>query len=192
MAHDTFSLLPEVLDPDKAHLPLLLLDIDGVLNAYKHDPKKAPLPAHAYQDLTSYSVSTVGGRAFTFWTSPTLISEINALDASGTVEIAWLTTWQYQANACVSPVLGLPQFPVAADQGGRFSDYYWKPRAASEALTLDRPIIWIDDVENAESVRKEYEESDIPHLLIAPDSRHGLLPGDIAAVKEFIAHHAAS
>lgn len=191
MSRDFFSLYPEVLDSAKAHLPLLLLDIDGVLNAWRYRPAETTLPSGGYEDLAEYDVPADNGRTYRFWTSPSLIADVIALHESHTVEIAWLTTWQHQANRHVSPTLGLPTFPVVADQGGRFSDYHWKSRAAVEALQLERPIIWIDDTEIDDESRRSYEESFVPHLLIAPDDEIGLTRADIANIREFATSIAA-
>lgn len=187
MSRDFFSLYPESLDPGKAHLPLLLLDIDGVINAWRYRPAETNLPITGYEDLTEYDVPADNGRTYRFWTSPSLLADIIALHESNTVEIAWLTTWQHQANDHVSPTLGLPTFPVAADQGGRFSDYHWKSRAAVEALQLQRSIIWIDDTEIDEDSRRTYAESNVPHLLITPNDQVGLTKADIASIREFAA-----
>ena len=185
MPDDFFSLRPDVLDPEKAHLPLLLLDIDGVLNAYLYRPAETVLPDGAYTDLTEHSVTTTDGRAFRFWTSPRLIEALNSLHDNAAVEIAWLTTWQYQANACVSPTLGLPRFPVAAMQD-RLSDYYWKPRAATEALHLGRPVIWIDDVEITQREHEAFAKDGGAHLLIKPNAEYGLLESDLKSIEEFL------
>ena len=180
----------EVLDPHKANLPLLLLDIDGVLNAYQYRPAETETKRGDYTDLNEYSIGTDIGRTFRFWTSPTLIAEINDLHNSGKVEIAWLTTWTHQANRHVSPALGLPYLPVFADCGGRLSDYHWKSRAAVDAAQLGRPIIWIDDAEITPHDRATYRTTGTPHLLIAPDAERGLTRTDMEKVRAFIEQHA--
>lgn len=186
MTTEFHSLDTSALNPD---LPLMLLDVDGVLNAFQYRPAETDQPADAYTDLHEYDVPTDFGRTYRFWTSPTLIAEIAALHATGTVDIAWLTTWENQANTHAARVLGLPTFPVAATRGGRFSDYYWKARAGLEAMQLGRPVIWIDDTEVTPTEIDAYRESDVPHLLIAPDPAVGLTRTHMDDVRQFIATH---
>jgi len=184
-----FNLNPEAFDPARAHLPLLLLDIDGVINASNRAFFSTEGDTHS--DVVKYTVFADDGRDYLFWASPTLIAELCDLHESGTVEIAWLTTWQYQANRHVAPALGLPHFPVAADNRLRFSDYHWKRRAAVEALQLGRPIIWIDDDEISGDSRAEYRDSGVPHLLLSPDSTLGLTRAHMADIREFLAFQSA-
>lgn len=190
MSDDFQSLHVQALDPERSHLPLMLLDIDGVINAYGYRPGETDLPDGAYRDLTEFSVNVADGRAFRFWTSPTLVAEIVALHESDTVEIGWLTTWQHQANVCAATVLGLPQFPVVADQGGRFSDYYWKPRAAVEALRLQRSVIWVDDAEVGPAEHAAFHQSGLPSLIIEPNPRVGLTATDMQRIRDFLAENA--
>jgi hypothetical protein len=187
---DFFNLDPEAFDPARAHLPLMLLDIDGVLNASRR--ALFAEDANTYSDVAQYTVPADDGREFIFWTSPTLIAELCDLHESGAVEIAWLTTWQHQAKQHVAPTLGLPEFPVAADSRGRFSDYHWKQRAAEEALQLGRPVIWIDDTEITGEAQAAYRKSSIPYMLVSPDSTLGLTRVHMAEVREFLALQAAS
>jgi len=186
MRSDFFSLATSDFDPSLADKPLMLLDIDGVLNAYRYRPAESVLPVGGYEDLTEFDVYVDEDRSYRFWTSPTLISELKEIASSGLVEVAWLTTWENRANLKVCPVLGLPVFPVAAGQYGRFSDYYWKPRAAVEAIELGRPIVWVDDVEIRSTEREAFAESGLPHLLIAPDPEFGLTRGDMSSIRDFI------
>lgn len=176
---------PDALAPTRPGQPLLLLDIDGVLNAFRYRPGQTPLPDDAYDDLAEFTVPTTGGQAFRFWTSPRLIADIVALHEAGAAEIAWVTTWEHDANLHAGPILGLPEFPVAAMKT-RFDDYSWKPCAAVEALQLGRPVVWIDDVEIGEPQRRAYADSGLPHVLISPDPRHGLTRSDVARVRDFL------
>lgn len=176
------------LDPARAAQPLLLLDIDGVLNAYRYRPGATPMPADAFTDLRRFAVTADHGETFTFWVSPSLIEQVIALAQQ--VEIAWLTTWQDQANHRVAPVLGLPTFPVAArgEDSGRW-DSDWKAGAAVEALSLGRPLIWVDDTEIGPRSRQAFAASGVVHQLIAPDARVGLTRADLEAMTRFAAAH---
>ena len=165
-------------------LPLLLLDIDGVLNAYGFRPGVTCLPDDGYGDLVELDVPSEDEGVFRFWTSPTLIAELIELATSPRIEVAWLTTWQDQANRHAGPVLGLPSFPVAARTAGE-DDGGWKVQAAVEALRLGRPVIWVDDVEITPSARAAFASSGVPHLLIAPDPEVGLTRAHVASLRRF-------
>lgn len=172
-------------DPALASRPLLLLDIDGVVNAYRFRPGVSHLPADAYGDLTALDVPSDSEGVFRFWTSPALVAELAALATGGDVEVAWLTTWQDQANVHAGPAVGLPWLPVAA-RSGKVSDSGWKARAACEALQLGRPLIWVDDEEIGPRQRVEFAASGVPHQLIVPDPQVGLTRGDVAAMRRFV------
>ena len=155
------------------------------MNAYAK-PKPARRTSPRYPDLTAYTVHERDtGPGWQFWVSPTLLAELQALHASGRVEIAWLTTWERAAQTRVEPALGLPRFPVAGTSGGRRSDWLWKARAATEALALHRPIIWTDDEDINTHARDAYAQSGLPHLLITPHPAAGLTPADVAAIRVF-------
>lgn len=177
------------LDPARAHQPLLLLDIDGVVNAYAYRPGTTALPNDAFTDLQEFPVLTDGGQSFRFWVSPMLVASLLVLAEQ--VEVAWLTTWQDQANSRVAPALGLPAFPVAARDCaalGRW-DSDWKVQAALEALQLGRPLIWADDTEIGPRARRVFAASGVQHQLIVPHPRVGLTRADLEAMSRFAAAH---
>ena len=181
----------DALDPQRKHLPLLLLDIDGVINATKKRMQVMELPDDVYQDYCEYLVDANDVRTYRFWTSSTVIRVLRELHESGMVEIAWLTTWEHQANEHVGPTLGLPTFPVLATMN-KISDHAWKTNAAIEASQLHRPVIWLDDTEITPRSEEAYAESGVPHLLIRPDYDIGLTKSDIARIMDFIKEHSPS
>ncbi len=182
------------LNPALNHLPLWLLDIDGVLNAFDHPMmhswfnrarfNKSSLSADAFQDLEQFSVKTSGGSEFQFISSLELMADLVRLHDSGFVEIAWLTTWQHDAVSEVAPLFGLPHFPVAATQYG--DDPWWKTHAGIEAIQLGRPIIWTDDDAITRKAARLFSESDIDHLLIQPNPNVALTRKHIAVIEEFL------
>lgn len=176
----------EELDPAKSHLPLILLDVDGVLNAFSYSPAETSLPDTAFSDLTEYNVwNEAHGRSYRFWVSPELIADIRAIHDSGLTEIAWLTSWRDEANTQVAPTLGLPRFPVVGYPRG-ISDYSWKQQTAMEALWLGRPVAWLDDDEILYPASSAFDEAPFPTLTISPDPRVGLTRADIDDILRFI------
>ena len=108
--------------------PLLLLDIDGVLNPLSNNPP----PGYQTYWIDGYSValSERHGRWF---------RELHDL-----FDIVWASTWEHSANESVGPLLGLPQLGVVEFGEDRVGDT-WKLQAVV-AYAEDRPLVWIDDM----------------------------------------------
>ena len=103
--------------------------------------------------------------------------------------LIWATAWMEAANAVLSPLLGLPQLPVAElpeppQEYGR-GVLNWKTRALVRAAA-GRPFIWVDD-----------EITDLDHawvsahhrgqvLLHRVDSTTGLTGADFGAVDDWL------
>ncbi len=118
--------------------PLILLDIDGVINAngrkskYWKDTKiieklEAIYPGNERKE-------------FRIVYSPSVIEKINSW--SSVAEIKWLTTWDDRADRYLAPALGLNRFDVA-----RENESVFKLDAVVQncAENPERLVIWIDD-----------------------------------------------
>lgn len=118
-------------NPALATLPLVLLDIDGVVNRVEHDE-----PDEAWPDEFSRDIR------FPLRLSPTVINFFNEISRSGVAEIRWLTTWDAKAQA-LAPKIGFDDFLLAREPARDTG----KSEAALElALRYpDRPICWLDD-----------------------------------------------
>jgi hypothetical protein len=154
-------------------VPILLLDVDGVLNA-----AGAELPE-------GWQRGKFNG--FVLSWDPTVTARLRAWHEAGRVEIQWLTTWTTDADRLLAEPMGLPRElkthdrDDAAPEGflGRFVGIagWWKlaaARAVAEAEP-DRRIIWIDDdlAEQAEDTGDWLAAH--PHVLVvAPDLYEGL------------------
>src|SRR5580704_12997664 len=77
--------------------PLLLLDVDGVLNPFR----AAPAP-NGYQQY-----ELAGYRVFLAERHGKWLRQL-----ADRVEMVWATTWCDDANELIGPILGLPQLPV--------------------------------------------------------------------------------
>ena len=77
-----------------ADVPILLLDVDGVLNAARVD-----LPA-------GWQRGTFNGFVLTW--DPTVTARLRELHESGRVEIQWLTTWARRPTCCWPRRWGFP------------------------------------------------------------------------------------
>jgi hypothetical protein len=159
--------------PPTTDVPILLLDVDGVLNAARLD-----LP-------DGWQRGTFNG--FVLSWDPTVTARLRELHESGRVEIQWLTTWTTNADRLLAEPMGLPRglkTHAPADMaptgflgplGGRSG--WWKLVAAREVAEAepDRRIVWIDDdlaLQAAET--GEWLAANSHVLVVAPDLFVGL------------------
>lgn len=141
---------------------LLLLDVDGVLNAVTRTPDPAVWP-----DWRE-GIASANGSTWPIRFSPTVTARVRAWHDSGRVELQWLTTWGHAANDSLRRLLGLPELAVAGthDDAGSASvlagtSLAGVTAAAPDALTgrwwkldvirrlraeqPDRRLVWVDD-----------------------------------------------
>ncbi|MGW0712427.1 hypothetical protein ACWD4G_41935 [Streptomyces sp. NPDC002643] len=153
-------------------VPLLFLDVDGTLLPYGG----AGVPAgfeewqgwqHAGNPQLAKLVPTHGERLLGL-----------------PCELVWATAWMHDANEVISPLLGLPELPVAALPAWAEDDpadlLHWKTRALVE-IALGRPFVWVDDeIRDRDRLFVEARHPG-PALLHRVDSVVGLTEGDFAA-----------
>ncbi|NYJ03912.1 HAD domain-containing protein [Petropleomorpha daqingensis] len=165
--------------------PILLLDVDGVLNALKRT-----LPE-------GWKQGTFHG--FVLSWDPTITARLRRLHESGRVEIQWLTTWTTDADQLLAEPMGLPRGLKVHDReevaptgyswtAGGLSGW-WKLAAAIAVVEADpdRRIIWIDD-----DLAEQGEDTDEwlaanPHVLvIAPDLLEGLTHEQLDSIEAWL------
>ena len=153
--------------------PILLLDVDGVLNAARWELREG------------WERGTFHG--FVLSWDPTVTARLGELHESGQVEIQWLTTWTTDADELLAEPMGLPRGLKVHDRADAVPTGYsgpagglsgWWKLAAARAVAdaePDRRIIWIDDdlAEQAEDTGEWLAAH--PHVLVvAPDLFEGL------------------
>jgi hypothetical protein len=158
--------------------PLLLVDVDGVLNRY---------PLLGFPTPEGHEVHQV-----TFWNGEKYKIILRPQDGpdllslTDMVDLVWATGWRHEANTEIAPRIGLPQLPVI-DYHPRFSEswFHAKRHAVREHIG-DRAVFWIDD---------DFEEEDLlwsqerarkvnPTLCLKTDPREGLTQLQIDTVRE--------
>ena len=107
--------------------PLVLLDVDGVLNAM---PGPGRLPAT--WDDWEIGFATADARSWPITFAPEAISRLASLHSGHIVELQWLTTWGEEANGGLRRLLGLPELAVA----GTYQDEHERVAPAEEACAL--------------------------------------------------------
>ena len=166
-------------------VPILLLDVDGVLNAARVD-----LPA-------GWTRGTFNGYVLTW--DPTVTARLRELHESGRVEIQWLTPWTTDADRLLAEPMGLPRGLVAharADSAptgfaGVFGGHsgWWKLTAAQAvaAAEPDRRIVWVDDDLAVQAADTGDWLAANPHVLvIAPDLFVGLTHEQLDAIEAWL------
>jgi len=127
-------------------LPVLLLDVDGVVNVYCGRDDVRP----AFEVEVHSVVSHLGG-AFTLWLRPELRDWFATLSERFT--IVWATDWR-NANEAISPLLGLSGDLDAVPFPDEWLDVpFWfcrkTPHVRRWASTAGvRRFAWIDDTLN--------------------------------------------
>lgn len=121
--------------------PLILLDVDGVLNLYPVVPGTGThqtFPAWSEENQREYTMSVPN---YLFDAIP----ELEKL-----ADFAWCTTWNYDAPASLSPVLGFgadwPVVEVGNPEHVGFRET-WKVTGVTKFLEAHegRRVVWIDD-----------------------------------------------
>lgn len=116
--------------------PLVLLDVDGVINdiygmaASARNWAADIVVSHGYKvAIPSYM--------------PALIQDLCKV-----ADVHWCTTWRHKANDEIANHLGIKPLPVI-DDGTDERCTSWKAAAAyqlvDEALAAGRPVLWIED-----------------------------------------------
>ena len=159
-------------------VPLLLLDVDGVLNALGRPPRGWP----EYRTTRAVADGTVWPIAW----APAVVERLNGLAREGRAEVQWLTTWVDDAPADLAPRLGLDDFAVA----GRHEDadgYAWWKEGVARAVPDGRALVWLDDDLAVEGGARAWAQARPRTLAIAPDPLVGLSPDDLEQVERFLA-----
>ena len=183
--------------------PLVLLDVDGVLNAL--DPEHGSEGGRT--DWKHGSAMADGTRWPITW-SPTAVQRLAAWHREGRIELQWLTTWGHDANAELRGLLDLPQLVVAGtyqdeDADGAatatetqshaaaapsapdpLSGHWWKYDVVRRVLNEqpDRQVIWVDDELQPGTAFRRWADDQPDLLAIGPDPAVGLREVDLAAM----------
>jgi hypothetical protein len=159
--------------PDR---PLVLIDVDGVLNVIATAKERRRLCYH--EGWRQKRVETGVGAFRLFW-NPDTGPLLNRLAAETGAELAWGTTWEEYANLIVGPLVGLPRLPVAS-----VSDFPHKANGIVP-FTAGRPFVWFDDEPDAAEVTAVLAIGQ-PHLVVKVDEREGLTEQHVAAAREWL------
>jgi HAD domain in Swiss Army Knife RNA repair proteins len=138
--------------------PILLLDVDGVLNPFPFCPEG--FDEHDFFPEDDQPVRLA--RAHGAW-----LAELGEV-----FDVAWATGWGSEANRLLCPYFGLPEYPVVVLPPVPF-EAREKVRAVSSYVGARRPAVWIDDDVTPDAVRWAGER-EAPTFLVEVDAARGL------------------
>jgi len=166
-------------------IPVWLLDIDGVINAY--GAASGP-PTHVWPKA-DWIITKAHG--FNIWASNSVVTFIRNIHDNGQAEIRWHTTWQNHAEL-LADALHLPTFPVqdAPEYGSYDHDFamgWWKLPPVHRVLAEGRSVLWTDDDADSLSIKElaDLQEAG-PIEVIAPHYDTGLCLRHLRQIKRFL------
>ena len=165
--------------------PVLLLDVDGVLNAVH------PVLPEGWRR------GTYNGYVLSW--DPSVTARLREWHESGRVELQWLTTWTEKADELLAEPMGLPrglrthsrEGVLPTGFGGRLGGVFgWWKLAAARAVAEAEPgrrIVWIDD-DLAEQAAEtgEWLAAHSHVLVVAPDLWTGLTHEELDRVEAWL------
>jgi hypothetical protein len=149
-------MLPSAADPR----PILLVDVDGVLNPWA--AADVPPGYAAYDFFPGERVLLCAGHG-------KLLTSL-----AERFELVWATAWEHRANQLICPVLALPHLPVIEfPLGGR--DLLFRKLPSVVEAVGDRSCAWIDDAHQPDHYSWA-EHRGIPTWMVDIDPAVGLTP----------------
>jgi hypothetical protein len=151
--------------------PILLVDVDGVLNPW--EAEYCPYGFAEYEFIPGERVLL----------SPAHGQLLTSLGAA--YELVWATAWEHDANRFIAPVLALPALPVIEFPLSGRNVLFRKLPAVQQAVG-DRPCAWIDDVHPPD----HYEWAStrgVPTLIIDINPAVGLTTAVVKRLAEWAA-----
>lgn len=181
-------------------LPVLLLDVDGVVNALS---KKIPQGIWPNGSWITGTAQDTEKREFPMLIARQVVEFINELHSSGVAEVRWHTTWQWAARN-VAELAGFGTFEVT--EAPEFDNYrtfqkqailagrptWWKLPAAERVVQVEkRDLIWVDDDLPYEYMRKAQFDpllgGEQQVLMIDPFPMTGLVAYEMEKIRKFAA-----
>jgi hypothetical protein len=151
--------------------PLLLVDVDGVLNPW--------LAAGCPDGFRQYWFPS-GERVLL---SPGHGELLRSL--AGSFELVWATAWEHMANRLICPIIALPELPVIEFPDTGPDEVFRKLPAVIDSVG-DRPCAWIDDDHRPDHYVWARQRG-VPTLIVDIDPAEGFTPPQAARLAEWAA-----
>jgi hypothetical protein len=142
-------------------LPLLLVDVDGVISLFGFDPAQPPAGSFEMVDGIAHFLSATAGE------------HLRSLSAD--FELVWCTGWEEKANDYLPRALGLPaSLPyLTFDRDVGRANAHWKLGAIDDYAGPHRPVAWVDDVHD-DACRSWSDAREGPTLLVGTEPAVGI------------------
>jgi hypothetical protein len=146
--------------PANREVPLLLVDVDGVISLYGFELDTCPPVAFTAVDGIQHFLSRTAGE--------------HLRQLADAYELVWCTGWEEKANEYLPHALQLPgplpflTFDGVPGMGPR----HWKLEAIERHAGPHRPLAWIDD--DHEGCQAWAQERPGPTLLVTSDPAVGI------------------
>jgi hypothetical protein len=144
-----------------SELPLLLIDVDGVISLFGFDPAEPPSGHWQMVDGIAHFLSGTAGE--------------HLRRLADAFELAWCTGWEERANEYLPLALSLERTLPHLSFGDATPTIqgHWKLAAIDRYAGDERPLAWIDDAHD-ERCRGWATARSGPTLLISTDPAVGL------------------
>lgn len=156
-------------------VPVLLLDVDGVLNASRPGWGGPGQARH---------VDVRGCELRLRW-EPQAVACVRMLHMAGIVEVRWATSWLPDVDVLET----LWQLPTLGRAWAGLAHDAWEAKvdAALSVLATGRRLVWTDDDLNLDELPPEIGDAEKAGraLLIAPRSSRGLRPEDFHRIEQW-------
>lgn len=164
---------------------VLLLDVDGVLNAVpvwseeRHVRMPCPWPS-GWESFDAEFEGTV----YRITYAKDLMKELLDIHESGLAEVRWLTTWGAGANERLAEHFGFPQFHVCGEP--TYDAGWWKhplAKAAAEEFDL---VVWADDDIIVVHDAMKWAQNHPRVLPLVPNPFEGLTPEHMKKARDIL------
>jgi hypothetical protein len=154
-------------------LPVLLLDVDGVISLFGFDLQRPPAGRYVLVEgqLHFLSADAAG-----------LVAELEPF-----YELVWCTGWEERADAHLPATLGLPAGLAhirlhSDEQLAPAAARHYKLDAIDAFAGPSRPLAWVDDGHD-DSCTSWAQRRDGPTLLVATDPATGLTAAHVGELR---------
>ena len=160
----------------QSDLPVLAIDIDGVISLFGFDEAVQPGTADAGQPPGEFHLIDGMLHCIALETGPRLNRLADAY------ELVWASGWEDRANDHLPELLGIPKLHYLTFEGrAQFGTAHWKLDALDE-YAESRPLAWIDDSLD-QSCYEWASERETPTLLVPTESDIGLSDAHVEALR---------
>ena len=166
--------------------PVLLLDVDGVVNAVR--PRWSALPRQA--------TASTNGQTYRLCWAPDLLDRLRSWHLDGRVELRWATTWCPDADQ-LERLWNLPSLPRALsddDVGSPDRIFLGKLNAALAVVEEERrALVWVDDdaIPAFGPYRDRLDNAPSGALLVTPRPFRGITSEEADLIETFLDDHRA-